>query len=439
MSNRKSARGTVFAWALWDWGGSAYSAVVVTFVFAPYLTKAVAGDEVAGSAALGWATGIAGLLVAVIAPASGTRSDARDSHRTWLAVSTGATVVCVLAMFFIKDSPGYLWPGLVLLGLAAICYQLAEVSYNGLLPRITTAANAGKVSGLGWGLGYLGGLAMLVLALFTLINPEVGLFGATDAGGLRYRLVAVMAGVWFAIFALPIIIAAPKRTVPAPSTQPNTLSTRPRTGVLRSWLAAYAHVLRRLVHLWRHERSTAMFFIASAVFRDGLSTIFAVAGVLAAGSFGFSATEVIYLGVAANLVAGIGCLLAGIADDRFGPKAVIVVGLSCLIIGCVPIALSDAKAVFWVCAMFLCLFVGPVQASSRSFLSRITPEHNGGENFGLYATVGRAASFIGPFCFATAISIFGFQRAGAWGVMLVLVAGLALMLPVGRPAAHDRT
>ncbi|WAL39849.1 MFS transporter [Brevibacterium sp. BRM-1] len=430
----RTRRRTIMAWALWDWGGSAYSAVVVTFVFAPYLTSAVAADKDAGAAQLGWAMGIAGALVAIIAPAAGTRADAGGHHRRWLAINTGLVVACVLCMFFIRDEPAFLWPGLVLLGAASIFYTLAEVSYNGLLTRLATPANTGRISGLGWGLGYLGGLAMLVFALFAFIRPEVGLFGAVDAGGLRYRIVAAASGAWFLLFALPIVFLAP-RDRSAPTAPEAGARIRSRAG-LGSWLESFRLVVERIVALWREDRPTLMFFAAAAVYRDGLTTIFSVAGVLAAGSYGFSASQVIYLGVAANLVARLGCLASGWFDDRFGPRAVILTGLVCLIAGGLPIAFGDSQALFWVCAMWLCLFVGPVNASSRSYLARITPPERAGEDFGLYATTGRAVSFLGPTCFALFITLFGFQRAGALGIVLVLAAGLVLMRWVPRAGAR---
>ncbi|MDN6668349.1 MAG: MFS transporter, partial [Brevibacterium sp.] len=185
-----------------------------------------------------------------------------------------------------------------------------------------------------------------------------------------------------------------------------------------------------LVRMWKEEHQTLRFFIASAVFRDGLAAIFAFAGVLAAGSYGFSASEIIILGVAANVAAGAGAMIAGYFDDRLGPKPVIIAGLIIILVGGMPILISDDPVVFWICALVLSFCVGPVQASSRSFLARITPPERAGENFGLYATTGRAVSFLGPAMFAVFISLLGFQRAGTLGILLVLFVGLLLIIPV---------
>ena len=174
-----------------------------------------------------------------------------------------------------------------------------------------------------------------------------------------------------------------------------------------------------------------LFLLASAVFRDGLAGVFTFGAIIAAQVFGFSSTEVIYFAVAANLVAGIGTFIGGWVDDRLGAKNVIIgslVGL--LIAGTAVLFLGDAKTGFWIAGLFLTLFVGPVQAASRSFLARITPPGREGEIFGLYATTGRAVSFLAPGLFTMFVGFTGDTRFGILGIVLVLLAGLLLMLPV---------
>ena len=414
----------IFNWALWDWGSASFNAVIITFVFAPYLTKSVAATEEAGSSALGWSMAAAGFVIAFIAPAAGTRADAGGRHRLWLGVHTGIVVLTMFGLFFVRDSPDYLWLGLLLLAVGSVFFEFAEVSYNGIMVRITTPDNVGKVSGFGWGMGYVGGLVLLVILLVLVIQPQVGFLGASDEEGLRFRIVAALSAVWFAIFAIPVLFSAPGAKVKG------TSGGHP----IRAFIADYAALVRRLIRMWSTEHQTLRFFIASAVFRDGLAAIFSFAGVLAAGSYGFSASEIIILGVAANVAAGAGAMIAGWFDDRLGPKPVIITGLIVIILGGLPILFSAEAAVFWACALILNFCVGPVQASSRSFLARITPPESAGENFGLYATTGRAVSFLGPAMFALAIQIFGFQRAGTLGILIVLAVGLALIIPV-RPDA----
>jgi UMF1 family MFS transporter len=193
--------------------------------------------------------------------------------------------------------------------------------------------------------------------------------------------------------------------------------------------------VKDLVRLFKTSRPAFWFLFASAIYRDGLAGIFAFAGVLATAAFGFGANEVIIFAIVANVVAGISTIFAGRADDRFGPKAVIVFALTGLVtMAVVVFALHDlGSIVFWVGGLILASFVGPAQAASRSLLARVTPVGLQGEIFGLYATTGRVASFISPGLWALAIAISGSTIFGVLGIAVVLLVGLLLLLFVKLP------
>jgi UMF1 family MFS transporter len=224
--------------------------------------------------------------------------------------------------------------------------------------------------------------------------------------------------VWFGIFAIPVLVRVPE----IPRRDRNV-----RVGFFRS----YALLWQTLVKLWRHNRQVLLFLVASAVFRDGLAGVFTFGAIIAAQVFAFSSTQVLYFAVAANVVAGVFTMLAGRFDDRFGPKVVIMVSLVGLVVAAsIILFVGTAQIAFWIVGLVLCAFVGPVQAASRSFLARITPPGREGEIFGLYATTGRAVSFLAPGLFALFVAVSGNTRLGILGIVLVLLTGLLLMLPV---------
>jgi len=142
--------------------------------------------------------------------------------------------------------------------------------------------------------------------------------------------------------------------------------------------------------------------------------------------------------IAANIVAGVSTIAVGALDDRVGAKPVIVTALVGLVISASLIfVLHDAgKLVFWIAGLALCLFVGPAQSASRTFLGRLIPPGREGEIFGLYATTGRAVSFLAPTAFALFISIGGAPQFGILGIVLVLALGLALFIPVRSTPAN---
>jgi len=439
IENKVVPRKQVVSWALWDWATQPFNSVILTFVFASlylvsdsFLPADIAslpeGDATREAAlaqlssGYGWATTAAGILILLLAPVLGQRADASGRKKRLLLLFTALLAVVQFALFFVYADPSYFWYGAILLALGAVVSEIAGVNYNAMLVQVSTRKTIGKVSGLGWGLGYIGGIVALVIVV--LLNTFEW-FGLDTSGGLAYRLIAVGAGVWTIIFSLPLLFNVPE----APPTQ----DTSKRVGFFRS----YAVLVRDIGALYKspESRPTFWFLLASAIYRDGLAGVFAFGGILAAVAFGFSANEVILFGIAANLVAGISTIFAGRIDDRFGPKAVILFALFGLVIMAVLVfALHDTGSlVFWIGGLTLSAFVGPAQAASRSLLARVTPDGRQGEIFGLYATTGRVASFLSPALWSSFIVIFGATIFGVLGIALVLLVGAILMVFVKVP------
>ncbi|WP_182111275.1 MULTISPECIES: MFS transporter [unclassified Actinotalea] len=446
-------RRRVVAWALWDWGSAAFNAVITTFVFTRWLTSSsfvdpavVAAAELdpdgaAGTALdrvlaehstwLGWGLTAGGLAIALLAPVLGARADDTGRRKLLLGVYTAVTVAISAAMFFVTPDPTNLQQnlllGIFLLAVGNIFFELASVNYNATLAQVSTPRDVGRVSGIGWGAGYLGGIVLLLILFVGFINPETGWFGVTGEDGLNIRAAVLVSALWFAAFAVPVLVAVPE--VPRSA-------GRARLGILGSYRQLFADVRA----LWRDRRQTLWFLLASAVYRDGLAGVFTFGAVIASGTFGFTADGVIVFAIAANVVAGLATIAAGWLDDRVGPKAIITTSLvGLLVAGTAVFLLHDAgQTAFWVFGLLLCLFVGPAQSASRTLLARLIPAGRESEIFGLYATTGRAASFLAPLGFSTFIALSGSQHWGVLGIMVVLAIGLALLLPVKAGRPRDR-
>ncbi|WP_104116249.1 MFS transporter [Arthrobacter sp. B1805] len=423
----------VLAWASWDWGSAAFNAVMTTFVFTVYLTSEAFGGEERASQVLGWGLAVAGLLIALLAPVTGQRSDSGGRRKRWLGVNTLIVVVLTALCFFVFPSPEMLILGVALIAAANIFFEFAGVNYNAMMTQISTPSTIGRISGFGWAMGYVGGIVALVLVLVLFIQPVVDWQGASSDDGLNIRLVAVFSALWFAAFALPVLLAVPE------------VPRRARAAQL-GFLASYGLLVRRVKAIYRESPHTIFFLLASAIFRDGLAAVFTFGGILAAGAFGFSASMVIVFAIAANVIAAAGAVIGGFLDDRIGPKRVIIGALVGLLVAGTAILLLGTEThsffgtrwtsdtTFWVFGLLLTLFVGPAQASSRAYLARLAPVGDEGELFGLYATTGRAVSFLAPTLFALCIGIFGSQLYGVIGILAVLLAGLLVLLPVKPPA-----
>ena len=255
-----------------------------------------------------------------------------------------------------------------------------------MLVQVSTPKSVGKVSGLGWGFGYLGGIIVLLLVYVAFIAGDSHWFGVPEIDGLNIRIVAVACAIWTLVFSLPIFLFVPEVD--------EDLVRRPKVNFFRS----YVVLIKDIGRLWKESRTTFWFLLASAVFRDGLAGVFTFGGVIAGLVFGFAFEDVLVFGIAANLVAGVSTILAGRLDDWLGPRAVILGSLGGLVVtgSAVFLLRDEGPTAFWVGGLVLCLFVGPAQAASRSFLARVTPAGREGEIFGLYATTGRAVSSLAP-------------------------------------------
>lgn len=416
-----TSRRQVVAWSLWDWGSAAFNAIIVTFVFSVYLVDSVGADlpgSISAASWLAWSIAAAAVVIAVLAPVTGRQADAGGRRKRSLAFLTGAVVVITALMFFVRDDYHYLWLGLLLLAIGEILFELAQVPYFAMLRQVSTPATVGRVSALGWAFGYLGGIVLLLICFFGLITGDGGLLGVSTDDGLNIRLVVLVAAVWFAVFALPALLLVPEL--------PADASPAPRTGVI----GAYRGVAADLKRMWADDRVVVQYLLASAVFRDGLAGVFAFGAVLAVSSYGFTSETVIQFAIAANVVSAAGALLAGRIDDTVGPRVVISFSLASMLIAGTALLFLDGTTAFWIFGLALCLFVGPAQSSARTYLARLTPPGQEGQNFGFYAMTGRAASFLSPALFGLCAYLGGEDRWGILGIMIVLAAGLAALLAV---------
>ena len=424
-------RRRVFAWAFWDWATQPFNTVLLTFVWVPsYLASTffvdpavigTAGEEAAlGQLAsnLGYGITVAGLLIALLAPVMGQRADRAGRQKLQLFIFTALLIVAQLGLAFVQPGAEWFWMGVALIAIGSVFGEIAGVNYNALLISVSTPKTIGKVSGLGWGFGYLGGIVALTIVVGLILS------GVLDGeSGTTFQIIAFGATVWTIIFVIPIFLSVP---------EPPKVTAEEKVGFFRS----YVELVRSIIRLYRETRPTFWFLLASAVYRDGLSAVFTFGSVIAALVFGFGFTDLVIFGIALNIVAGVSTILAGRLDDYFGPKRVILVSVFGLV-ACTLVVFFFAdlgSGLFWGVGIVLAAFVGPAQAASRSFLARVTPAGREGEVFGLYATTGRAAGWMASLLWGVFIAVAASQTLyGILGISLVLLAGGIMLLFVKAP------
>ncbi len=450
-------RRAVAGWVMFDWAAQPFFTLITTFIFAPFFASALASDPAQGQALWGYATGAAGLAIALLSPLLGGVADMTGPRKPWIA-SFGALLVlgAGLLWFAVPGHPSAVPIALAGFVLAAIGAEFATVFNNAMMTQLVPPHRIGRLSGAGWAMGYLGGLVSLVLVLgFLAANPETGrtLLGLSPAFGLDPalregdRISGPLTALWFVVFVAPLFLFTPDL---------------PKTGVsLRQAAGRGLGQLRETLREVRRWPSMARFLIANMVYQDGLVALFAFGAIYAAGVFGWSTIEVGIFGILLTVTGTFGALAGGRLDDRFGGRPVVLGSIAVLIVTCLGIlSLGKGHVLFVIPAapavagdglfgslpeqvylglgMLIGLVAGPLQAASRSLLARLSPPEKGGQFFGLFALSGKVTSFMGPTLVALATDITNRQEAGLAVLIVFFVSGAALLWGVKAPSAAGR-
>jgi UMF1 family MFS transporter len=413
----------VFAWALYDFANSAFTTLIVTFVFATYFTKEIVGDETAGTALWSRAVTLSAVVAALLSPLAGAMADRGGRRKTWLMTTTAVCVLGTSMLYF--AGAGDIRPALIWFVVANVAYEMGLVFYNAFLPEIAPAGKIGRVSGYGWSLGYIGGLGCLVLALVGFVQPETPWFGLAREGEQNIRATHLLAAAWFAVFSIPMFIRVRERVRPP----------------LPEGAALLPTALRQLRDTLREIRSyeqVVRLLAARLIYNDGLVTIFAFGGIYAQGTFGFDTTKILVFGIVLNVAAGLGAFVMGFLDDRAGGKRTIQISLAGLLVAAVLAVLAPNETLFWIAGILVGIFAGPNQSSSRSLLGRFVPRQKRTEFFGFYAFSGKATAFLGPLLLGVLTTTFDSQRAGVAVVLVFFVVGWLVLNTVDEAAGIRR-
>jgi UMF1 family MFS transporter len=412
-------RRATFAWALYDWANSAFTTLVVTFVYGTYFSQAIASDAISGTALWSRAIVVTGIVVALASPILGALADRSGSRKRYLLVFTLVCVTATASLTFVAPGQSHaVLAALALVVVANVAFEIGMVFYNAFLPDIAQPGRIGRVSGYGWALGYAGGLACLGLALVVLVR-DTPLLGIPTVDGFNYRATNLLVAAWFLAFSMPLFVYLHD----PPASAAHTEGMRE---TIRGALGDIAATLRGV----RRYREVVKFVVARMIYNDGLVTIFAFGGIYAAGTFGMTLEEVIHFGIALNVAAGLGAWLFGTVDDRIGGKATVMISLVGLVAMTVLAVLATDRTTFWIAGLGIGLLVGPNQSASRSLMGRFVPERHQNEFFGFFAFSGKLTAFMGPLLLGVMTEAFASQRLGIASVLVFFVIGALVLATV---------
>jgi UMF1 family MFS transporter len=422
----QTSRRSIVAWCFYDFGNSAFTTLIVTFIYGTYFSKMMSTSETEGTWLWSMAISISAVFIALISPIVGAAADRTGRRKLFLWIASMTCILGAVMTYFPLPHatlqkmglPDQAWQALFWFMIGNIAFEVGSSLYNSFLPTITTPENIGRISGYGWGLGYVGGLLCMAIALVGFVQTEHPWFGFSLENGENLRATNLLVAVWMLVFCTPYFFLVPSIQRKEVKMDGNfILDSFRRIGQTFTEIKKYKQLVR--------------FLLANVFYNDGLVTIFSIGAIYAATALKFEFSEIMMFGIVLNVTAGIGAVSFGFLDDRLGGKRTIKYSIWGLTLAVLMACLSPNKTVFWIAGVLVGVFAGPNQSASRSLIGRFVPPSKESEFYGFFTFAGRCTSFLGPLLFGNVTALVHYlyggnppfepQRAGV-GVLLILFA-----------------
>jgi MFS transporter, UMF1 family len=425
----KTKKRNHWAWYMYDFGNSAYAAVILLAVYSAYFKGSVVGGA-EGSRLWGFSLGIAMLVVAVISPFLGTIADFTAAKKRILFVFSSLSWVFTALLFFVEK--GDIFTGMLFFILAEIGYRGGQVFYNALLTDIATPDEIGRVSGNGWAIGSVGGIICLLFIL-----PVIVL---TDSNPLVVRGSFAFTAVFFILSSLPLFMRLQERGV-GRSLPPG-----------ENYLGLAFKRLKNTFAAVRDFREFIKFIISFLIYNDGILMALDFAAIIGAVLYGMTQTQLIIFMIVVQVTSAIGAYVFGIWGEKTGFKQTLIYSILMMIGAIVWMMFNTTLTGYFIIGALAGFALTGVQSLSRTITGLFAPQNKATEFFGFFAVAGRSSSFIGPTIYGivafraamyfegqgmgTLLAEQAGQRAGIFSIAIFLIIGLLLLVSVNEKHAR---
>ena len=423
---KTAGKGELLSWAMYDFANSAYTTVVATTMFNPYFVKVVAGESAGlkpGQGTLLLTVGIclSSLAVVLTAPVIGTVGDAIACKKKLLFCST---LLCVIATALLSQiGPGAYVAGLCFFMVSNFAFGTSENLIAAFLPELAAKEDMGKISALGWAIGYIGGLSTLALCLLYVSYARKAGLHAQDFVPVTMMITAAVYG----IGALPTFFFVKERAV------------RDQSVNVSDWTLGFKRLLRTVEHA-HHYQDLFRFLITLLVYSCGTATVVGLAAVYAQQAMGFSEEQSVILIFVVNITAAVGAFGIGFVQDKLGSVRTLKIALCLWTVATVGAYFCTSTNLFWLLANLIGLAMGASGSAGRALVGVFSPPGRSGEFFGLWGFAGKLAAAIGPLTFGLVTCLTANNyRLAILSTSVFFIGGFLLLFTVdekrGRQAA----
>ncbi len=411
LLNHGVKRREAWAWAMYDFANSGYTTVVITAVFNAYFIAVVAGNTPWATLAWSAALAVSYALIMLSAPALGAYADLKSAKKRLLAITTLGCVAATAALALV--GPGDLWLAVGLVVLSNFFYGTGENLIAAFLPELARGRALARLSGLGWGLGYLGGMLTLGLCLAYIAQAQgQGLEAAQFVPGAMLITAAI-----FLLAALPTFLFLRERATGLSAGE----------HAIRS---AYRQVADTLAHA-RTYPDLFRFLLCIVFYQAGVQAVIALAAVYAQQAMGFDTQASIRLILVVNVTAAVGAVVFGHVQDRIGHRPAIALTLAGWLVTVVLAWFATEPGLFWLAANIAGLCLGAAQSAGRALVGYLSPLPHRAEFFGLWGLAVKLSSILGPITYGLAVWLTaGAHRPAMLTLAVFFLIGLAILAGV---------
>jgi UMF1 family MFS transporter len=404
-------RREVWAWAMFDFANSGYTTLVITAIFNAYFVSVVAGNATWSTLAWTGTLSVSYALVMLVGPVLGAYADIH-ARKKWLLLIT--TVGCVLFTTGLAlVGPGDIWLAAVLVVVSNFFFSAGENLIAAFLPELARGRSLGKVSGWGWGLGYIGGIVSLSCSLAYVTWAQGKGLGASQYVPVTMLITAGL----FALASLPTFLLLRERAIP-------------NAGVSVGLTQAFQRLAATLIHV-RHYKDLAWFFLCLTVYQAGVQVVITLAAIYAEQAMGFTTRDTIELILVVNFTAALGASLFGHVQDRIGHRLAITLTLVGWLAMVLLAWIARDRTTFWLAAQLAGLCLGSSQSAGRALVGYLSPAARRAEFFGLWGFAVKLSSIIGPLSYGLVNWLSGGDhRLAMLFTGVFFLGGLALLIPV---------
>jgi UMF1 family MFS transporter len=413
----------IFGWAMYDFANSAFATTILAVLFNQYFATVVAGGEkgveilgirLHGASFFTFTISLSMAISAFFSPLLGAIADTSGSKKRFLMFFCYMAILFTGLLYFVRE--GNYWRGAIFFILANIGFAESNVFYNAFLPEISNEQNIGRISGLGWALGYIGGGALLALNLLMLQYPEMLGF---HKGTFTIQDCFLSVSLWWFLFSIPTFLFLKERG--------RELSPLVQKGYFREGYRRLRETFRRV----KTFRELTKFLLAYLIYNEGIETVIVMASIFGVEVVGMKTEEIVFFFLMVQGIAFFGSLIFGVLADTIGNKRTVMISLviwSLIVLWAFRLGIFwTQKTEYWILGILTGLVLGGSQAASRSLQGLFTPEINSAEFFAFYGVSGKFASIFGPLIYGILIALTGSVQSGVLSVLLFFIIGMVLL------------